>query len=436
MIAHDPLHGSGRADFPHPALALGNNAHAAQRIGMADSWQWQPAFDQAPHTIPENAAVLAAPRQRAMPEPPDLEPKSPQRRCVHGHPVIPEVATHDRLQPLTLFGNGGVHAPPKLGFHLVQLRLQPFANRLPQHRKPSIAPFLRADMRKAQEIERLRFPFSTPLPIFDRIRTELQKSRLLGMQLQVELPHSLGEFRLKLVGIRFALESNHNVIRESHHDNVAMRPLPTPRLDPQVEHVVQVDVSQQRQGTATLGRPFLHTYSFPILQHAGIQPFLDEPHDALICNPVLDKLHKPFVRNSIEKAFDVEVEHPVHFPRQQSRVQRIQRLMLASPWPEPVRKTEKVRFVDSIQHLDRRALDDLVFQRRNSERSLPRWDRTQALYRWAAGSCRYRLLIGTCRCLVPRLGQFPTSPRFIPDGGIAPVRLGTVAFPLEPSHDD
>jgi predicted RNase H-like nuclease (RuvC/YqgF family) len=28
-ITHDPLHGSGRAAFPHPALALGNNAHAA-----------------------------------------------------------------------------------------------------------------------------------------------------------------------------------------------------------------------------------------------------------------------------------------------------------------------------------------------------------------------------------------------------------------------
>jgi hypothetical protein len=49
-IARDPLHGSGRADFPHAALALGNNAHAAERIGMADSRQRQPAVDKAPHT--------------------------------------------------------------------------------------------------------------------------------------------------------------------------------------------------------------------------------------------------------------------------------------------------------------------------------------------------------------------------------------------------
>src|SRR2546430_2124318 len=45
--------------------------------------------------------------------------------------------------------------------------------------------------------------------------------------------------------------------------------------------------------------------------------------------------------------------------------------MLASPRSEPVRKAEKIRLVDGVQHLDRRALDDLVFQRRYSERSLP-----------------------------------------------------------------
>ncbi len=134
---------------------------------------------------------------------------------------------------------------------------------------------------------------------------------------------------------------------------------------------MKVDVRQKRRGTSALGRSFFRPYSFPILQHAGIQPFLDEPHDAPICYPVLDELHKPFVRKSIEEAFDVQIEHPVHFSRQQSRVERIQRLMLAAPWPEPVRKSEKVRFVDGIQHLDRRALDDLVFQRRYSERSLP-----------------------------------------------------------------
>src|SRR3981081_127868 len=88
IIAHNPLHGSGRAALPHPALALGDDAHATKGIGMTDRRQWQPTVNEAPHTIPKKASVLAAPRQRAIPEPPDLEPKDPQRVVVPGHSVI------------------------------------------------------------------------------------------------------------------------------------------------------------------------------------------------------------------------------------------------------------------------------------------------------------------------------------------------------------
>src|ERR1700741_3588604 len=152
-----PLHGSGRADFPHPALALGDNAYTPQRIGMTDRGQRQPASDETPHAIPKDAAVLAPPRQRAMPKPADSEPKNRQRRLVHGHSVVAKVSTHNRPQPLALIGDGFVHSTLKLGFHLIQLRLQPLADRLPQHREPSIALLLHADVRKSEKVERLRF---------------------------------------------------------------------------------------------------------------------------------------------------------------------------------------------------------------------------------------------------------------------------------------
>jgi hypothetical protein len=140
MIAHNFLHGSGQAGFSYPALALGENDRTMQ--GMTDGRHRQPASDEAPHTVPEYAAVLTAPRKRAVPEPPYLEPKNPQRVLLPRHAVIPNVSTH-RLQPLPYFGDGFLHASLKFGFHLVQLRLQLFANRLPQHREPSLAPLSR-----------------------------------------------------------------------------------------------------------------------------------------------------------------------------------------------------------------------------------------------------------------------------------------------------
>src|SRR6202158_3273334 len=95
MVAHNPLHRSGRAAFPHPALASGDDAKTAQRIGMTYACKRKPACEQAPHTVPANATVLAAPAQRAMPETAHLKPKQVQRRAVHGHPVITDVARNN-----------------------------------------------------------------------------------------------------------------------------------------------------------------------------------------------------------------------------------------------------------------------------------------------------------------------------------------------------
>src|SRR6266478_2974308 len=371
MVTHNPLYGSGQAGLPHPALTSGDNAHAPQGIRMTSTGGRQPAVDQAPHPVPKHAGFLAAPQERAMPEPTYLEPKRVQRRTVGRHSVITNVSTYDRPQPLTHFRDGVMHAAFEFGLHLAQFRLQPFANRLPQDRKASVPPLLPTDVGEAEEVERLRFPFSALLPVFGCERSELQQPRFLGMQFQAELSHSLDQFRPEPYGIRFRLEAHHDIVSKPHDDHVTAGLFLTPCLGPQVEHIMEIDVSQQRRGTAALGRPFFRLCSFPILQHAGVQPFLDEPHDASVRHPLLDELHQPFVGKTIEKAANVHIEHPVHFLRQQSGVERIQRIMLASPRPESVRETKEVGFVDSVQHLDGRALDEFVFQHRNSERSFP-----------------------------------------------------------------
>jgi hypothetical protein len=223
MIAHNPLHGSGQAGFPHPALALGEDAQASQGIGMTDSRHRQLASGEAPHAIRQNAVFVAAQRKRAMPEPPYWESKDAQRVVVLGHSVISDVSAHHRLQPLAHFGDGFMHASLKFGFHLVPLRLQPFANRLPQYRERPLLLFFTP---MCEEVERLRFLISTPLPLIDRKRTELQKSRLLGMQFQIELSHSFRKFRPELIGIRFAVKAHHDVVRESHHDRCTRWGLP------------------------------------------------------------------------------------------------------------------------------------------------------------------------------------------------------------------
>ena len=186
MIAHSPLHRSGRAGFPHPAPASGDDAKAAQGIGVADAGGRQPAVDEAPHPVPADAAGLAAAREGAVPEPADLEPEQGQRRGVHGHAVVVEVPADDRPQPAALLGDGMVQAPPELGLDLAQLGLQSLADSLPQHRETPVAPLLGTDVREAEKVERLRLAVPAPPALFGRERSELDQPRFLGVQLNLQ----------------------------------------------------------------------------------------------------------------------------------------------------------------------------------------------------------------------------------------------------------
>ena len=67
----------------------------------------------------------------------------------------------------------------------------------------------------------------------------------------------------------------------------------------------------------------------PVLQHAGFEPFLDQPHDTLVRNPMLDEPNQPSVIDGPEKLTDVTIEHPVHLRPHESDVERIQRIVRA-----------------------------------------------------------------------------------------------------------
>jgi hypothetical protein len=73
----------------------------------------------------------------------------------------------------------------------------------------------------------------------------------------------------------------------------------------------------------------------------------------------------------VEEAFYVAVQHPVYFLHVDPGRQRVQRVVLAAPWPEAVGETAKVHLVDGVEHLDDGPLDDLVLQRCDAERPLP-----------------------------------------------------------------
>ncbi len=60
------------------------------------------------------------------------------------------------------------------------------------------------------------------------------------------------------------------------------------------------------------------------------------------------------------EASDVSVQYPVHRLAPDADRERIQRVMLSPPGPEPVGEADKVLLVDRVENFNHGTLDDLV----------------------------------------------------------------------------
>ena len=146
-----------RARLRKPAVSQGENTRPGDRVFLAAAAKCMPPMPN--HSFPEYAETVKVPRYR----------------------IVVEVALHDRFEPLSGLAHGIMHSLTELLLNLPQLRPHAFADRLAPHREPPY-PVLPADVREAEEIERVGFPFSSAFPVLFSKSTELDPARLIWVQ--------------------------------------------------------------------------------------------------------------------------------------------------------------------------------------------------------------------------------------------------------------
>ena len=185
-VAGGPPRRSQRAGLPHWAPPLGASVETGGRPGMCDLERGKPSVSQTLHPRPRHSRALATTPKRSAPEPHDFGAEGVQRPLIAWHAVIVGVPTQDAGQPAALFGNGPIAALEKLAPQGVQLRPRPLrvGDPLELETPPPVLP---ADVREAQEPERLRLAESPLLTLLGGKPPEPDQPRLLGVQLQREL---------------------------------------------------------------------------------------------------------------------------------------------------------------------------------------------------------------------------------------------------------
>ena len=195
---------------------------------------------------------LAAPSYGATPVAEYAFPKHPQHAQVTRDPVVPVMLYDDTLEPCSELLDGRVPAQSQGLLDLLKFPAQPCGDRLAPYRKHASLG-LTAHVRKAKKVAGLRFPLATPLSSFHRIAAKLDEARLVRVQFEVERAKSLPQVAQALLGLVVVLKAGNEIIAVPHDNDVSPCVSASPLGGPQIKDVVEVQVRQQRAGTAPLG---------------------------------------------------------------------------------------------------------------------------------------------------------------------------------------
>ena len=87
----------------------------------------------------------------------------------------------------------------------------------------------------------------------------------------------------------------------------------------------------------------------PFVSDTNLDPASDQFYQTFILYTVPEHLDEPFVFHGIEELSNVQIQHPVHFPLDDAKSERIECIVLASTRPESVGKAFEVSLVDLIE---------------------------------------------------------------------------------------
>ena len=155
----------------------------------------------------------------------------------------------------------------QVSLDLSQLGAHARSDWLPPEDEAAAIPTVRAVMREAEKVERLRIAEASSASVRNREPPELKEPRLVGMKGEPEACEPHLEVCKELLCFVPVLEADDGVIRIADDNYVAFGGSLSPVLDPEIVDVVKIDVRQQRTNDSALRRPLFRHNHLAIFEH-------------------------------------------------------------------------------------------------------------------------------------------------------------------------
>jgi hypothetical protein len=157
------------------------------------------------------------------------------------------VITHDNLpEPFPNLARTVMLPMSKLGLYGFELRNHPLRRRDSPDGECSATPEMPTVVSESQEYKGFWFSLATPFSISEGKPPELDQPRLVRMQFQTELHQPLLKITQESFGVSPVLKAQHNIVGISDNYDIARCHFLAPSFHPQIEHVMQVHVREQR----------------------------------------------------------------------------------------------------------------------------------------------------------------------------------------------
>src|SRR4051812_29847773 len=139
---------------------------------------------------------------------------------------------------------------------------------------------------------------------------ETHQTGLVGVEAQAVLAESLRQHLQYPPSIALQLEGQHEVIGKADQKRCPLQPGLHHRLKPRVQHLVKVDVRQERRDDSALrcsggrmaeGSPFHHSRLQPLVKDAAYHP---------VAHPLVQKAPEMTAIQIVVETLDVSLQHP------------------------------------------------------------------------------------------------------------------------------
>ena len=110
------------------------------------------------------------------------------------------------------------------------------------------------------------------------------------------------KLRFKTRGICLVLKASNKVIGKAKIIRLPTTLLKEATTEPQIQHIVQVDIGQQRRKNRALRHAFFAGMNQSVFHKSALEHTLNQPDNSFVSNPMTQKLDHPFMVNLIEEA--------------------------------------------------------------------------------------------------------------------------------------